>query len=274
MSDELKKSEELTSSSNYYKLESPTQLQEILSVDLEKLSVLYFRAEWAQICKTADPRFKSLAAKWNGAIFLEIEAETLPEVSESFDVSSVPCFIVLRGHKLLSKIVGAQVDRLEADVEKFLKLDSTRSSNSPNGRYEPISNTTQAPEPPSASTASRPQENKSGNDDESEEEVFARCRKLMQQSKVVLFMKGDPQVPRCGFSQQTVKILKDLNIEFTTFDILTDDSIRQGMKKLNSWPTFPQLIIKGELVGGLDILKEMIEKNGKETSELEDLLAD
>lgn len=116
--------------------------------------------------------------------------------------------------------------------------------------------------------------------------------------------QGDPQVPRCGFSQQTVKILDDLKIDFTSFDILTDESIRQGsfftsfstfpslshqnvffsiyiladeltgMKKLNSWPTFPQLIIKGELVGGLDILKEMIDKHGKEKSELDELLTD
>ncbi|KAG0140898.1 hypothetical protein CROQUDRAFT_664569 [Cronartium quercuum f. sp. fusiforme G11] len=266
---------ERSPSSNYYKLENPDQLQQILSIDLQRLSVLYFRAEWVEICNTVDPRFKSLASKWTDAIFLEIEAESLPEVSESFDVSSVPSFVVLRGHKLLSRIIGAQVDRLEADVEKFIKSDPSRSLTSTNGRYQPISETFQKPEAPPTINSLKASENTlSKGAEESEEEVFSRCRTLMNQSKVVLFMKGDPQVPRCGFSQQTVKILQDLKIDFTSFDILTDDAIRQGMKKLNSWPTFPQLIIKGELVGGLDILKEMIEKNGKETSELEELLAD
>jgi len=188
-------------------------------------------------------------------------------VAESFEVSSVPCFIILRGHQLLSRIVGAELSQLESDVEKFVKASQNKSTN---GKYEVLSDTTQKPQPPSSVPKSQvgvPQ-----NEDETEEQLFARCKSLMQQSKVVVFMKGDPKTPRCGFSQQTVSILKELNVEFTTFDILTDEKVRQGMKKLNSWPTFPQIIINGELVGGLDILKEMVQRNGKEKSELEELL--
>ncbi|PLW45670.1 hypothetical protein PCASD_07067 [Puccinia coronata f. sp. avenae] len=241
----------------------------IMNAEADK-SILYFRAEWAEICRTADPVIKSLSEKWKEPLFVEIEAESLPEVAESFEVSSVPCFVILRGHQLLSRIVGAELPQLESDVEKFVKASQ---NNQTNGKYEVLSETTQKPQPPSSGTsANKPQSGVSSTEDETEEQLFARCKSLMQQSKVVLFMKGDPKTPRCGFSQQTVKILQDLNIEFTTFDILTDEKVRQGMKKLNSWPTFPQIIIKGELVGGLDILKEMIQHNGKEKTELDELL--
>lgn len=94
-------------------------------------------------------------------------------------------------------------------------------------------------------------------------------------------MKGNRDVPRCGFSKTMVALLKEQNVvDYTTFDILTDDSVRQGeyplacvapstndemiwfypkgLKKLNNWPTFPQLIINGEFVGGLDVIKEVV----------------
>lgn len=84
----------------------------------------------------------------------------------------------------------------------------------------------------------------------------------MQQDKVVLFMKGDPDQPRCGFSRRIVALLRDQNVTFAHFDILTDESVRSGLKVLNNWPTFPQLTINGEFVGGLDIVQEMVE-NGE-----------
>ena len=90
----------------------------------------------------------------------------------------------------------------------------------------------------------------------------------MNQDQVVLFMKGNPDAPRCGFSRRIVALLRDQNVTFSHFDILTDESVRQGLKTLNNWPTFPQLIVNGEFVGGLDIVQEMVE-NG----ELKEILA-
>ena len=84
----------------------------------------------------------------------------------------------------------------------------------------------------------------------------------MGQARVVLFMKGSPDTPRCGFSRRIVGLLKNEHVAFSHFDILQDESVRQGLKVLNDWPTFPQLIVKGELVGGLDIVREMFE-NGE-----------
>ena len=80
-------------------------------------------------------------------------------------------------------------------------------------------------------------------------------------------MKGDPVAPKCGFSRQTVELFESLNAEYATFDILSDDEVRQGLKTFSNWPTYPQLYIDGELIGGLDILKEM-----HENKELESVL--
>ena len=102
---------------------------------------------------------------------------------------------------------------------------------------------------------------------ESQEELARRLHSLMQQSKVVLFMKGVPDAPRCGFSRRIVGLLREQGVQFSSFDILQDESVRQGLKVLNDWPTFPQLIVKGEFVGGLDVVKEMVD-NG----ELKELL--
>ena len=71
-------------------------------------------------------------------------------------------------------------------------------------------------------------------------------------------MKGDPTTPKCGFSRQIVALLNEQNVKFDTFDILEDEEVRAGLKTFSDWPTFPQLYIDGELVGGLDIVKEMI----------------
>ena len=84
---------------------------------------------------------------------------------------------------------------------------------------------------------------------------------------VMLFMKGSPAAPRCGFSRQITEILSSNNIPFASFDILSDESVRAGLKTLSDWPTFPQLYVHGEFVGGLDIIKE-IATSGDLASEL------
>ncbi|XP_035218199.1 glutaredoxin 3-like isoform X4 [Stegodyphus dumicola] len=85
----------------------------------------------------------------------------------------------------------------------------------------------------------------------------ARLQKLINKAPVMLFMKGSPSVPRCGFSKQVIALLDSHNAKYETFDILEDFDVREGLKKFSNWPTYPQLYINGELVGGLDILKEL-----------------
>lgn len=85
---------------------------------------------------------------------------------------------------------------------------------------------------------------------------------LIRAEKVVLFMKGNSDAPQCGFSANTSGILRQLNVPFKTFNILNDPEIRQGLKELSQWPTYPQLYVNGELVGGNDIVTEMF-KSGE-----------
>ncbi len=81
--------------------------------------------------------------------------------------------------------------------------------------------------------------------------------KTVQDNKVVLFMKGVPDQPRCGFSAVTVQILDHLGADFVGVDVLQDDDLRQGIKSFSDWPTIPQLYVGGEFVGGSDIVREM-----------------
>lgn len=85
----------------------------------------------------------------------------------------------------------------------------------------------------------------------------------------MLFQKGTPTAPKCGFSRQAIELLTDANVSFGYFNILEDDEVRQGLKSYSDWPTYPQLYVRGELVGGLDILKEMSEEDGGLVEQLE-----
>jgi monothiol glutaredoxin len=90
-------------------------------------------------------------------------------------------------------------------------------------------------------------------------DVNARLDEIVASKDVVLFMKGSALFPQCGFSSRAVSILDHLGVEFETVDVLQDPEIRQGIKEYSDWPTIPQLYVKGEFVGGSDIMMEMYE---------------
>ncbi|RZF47745.1 hypothetical protein LSTR_LSTR006009 [Laodelphax striatellus] len=92
--------------------------------------------------------------------------------------------------------------------------------------------------------------------------------KLVKNNKVVLFMKGVPEEPRCGFSNAVVQILRMHNVKYDAHDVLKDDSIRNGVKEYSNWPTIPQVFINGEFVGGCDIMLQM-HQSGDLIKELE-----
>ncbi|KAK0470361.1 glutaredoxin, partial [Desarmillaria tabescens] len=228
---------------NYHQVTSPSHFQELLSADLTRVSLINFWADFAEPCKQMNEVVFELSKKYPAVLFLQVEAESQPDIAESFDIDAVPSFVILRGHTLLDRISGANAQALTTAIAKHAASPS----------INPLSKTDLAP----AKAADIVSEKK-----ETPEELEKRMRGLMKQSKVVLFMKGSPDAPRCGFSRKITGLLKDQNVEFTHFDILSDEDVRQGLKRLNDWPTFPQLIIKGEFVGGLDIVQEMID-NGE-----------
>lgn len=92
------------------------------------------------------------------------------------------------------------------------------------------------------------------------EEVLKQIDNVVKTNDVVLFMKGTPDFPQCGFSQRVTAILKDSCPSYTAVNVLLDDSVREGIKRYADWPTIPQLYIKGEFVGGCDIVIELHER--------------
>jgi monothiol glutaredoxin len=89
--------------------------------------------------------------------------------------------------------------------------------------------------------------------------IQARIAEDVKNNDVLLYMKGTPVFPQCGFSSMVVQILSHLGVKFKAVDVLADPEIRQGIKEFSNWPTVPQLYVKGEFVGGADILREMFE---------------
>jgi len=208
-----------------------SQFNELLKKS-QTLVVVHFWAPWAQQCEPMDEAMKILAEDepdLKEVNFLRVEAEELADISMEFEVAAVPTFLFFLNDKLVQRIEGAKA----ADVTKAVKsLAKVKPSPRPSNQES-----TPIPETPEA--------------------LNKRLKYLIESSPVMLFMKGDPAAPKCGFSRQTIELLNSLDAKFGSFDILSDDSVRQGLKTYSNWPTFPQLYAKGELVGGLDILKEM-----------------
>ncbi|RPD54793.1 glutaredoxin [Lentinus tigrinus ALCF2SS1-7] len=227
---------------NFHDVQSPEHFQSLLSQDLQRISLINFWAPWAAPCKQMNEVVLELAKKYPQVLVLQVEAETQADIAESFEVEAVPTFVILRGHTLLGRISGADAPALTKAI-----AEHTRSPSS----ISPQSHTDRAPAAPGDGTAQ-----------ESDEELNARLHALMSKERVMLFMKGNPDAPRCGFSRRIVALLRDQGVQFGSFDILLDESVRSGLKVLNNWPTFPQLIVKGEFVGGLDVVTEMVE-NGE-----------
>lgn len=197
-----------------------------------QLVVLHFEADWAVECTQMNAVLTELAKEHTHTIFIRVQAEEVPDISQHYEVECVPTFILMKDKKALGKVEGAD----PAKLSKSVKYHATAS----------IAPTVQA------NTAQNLEE---------------RLKQLINARPVMLFMKGSPTEPRCGFSRETIRILNEQNVKFGTFDILSDNEVRQGLKKYSDWPTYPQLYMSGELVGGLDIIKELIE-NGELTEML------
>ncbi|KAG7391772.1 monothiol glutaredoxin grx4 [Phytophthora boehmeriae] len=205
------------------------------------LSVTFFWAEFHELCRPngqLDVVVRQLATLHPRIRFLKVAAEELPELSERFQIAVVPTFVIAQGRAVLDKLEGANVAELAKRVD-VLSKSVAKTSSSSNGSSAATSSTAEdAPKP-------------------LDEALQYRLKKLISASPVMLFMKGNPTEPKCGFSRQMVALLNEEKIQFGTFDILNDEEVRQGLKQFSNWPTFPQLYVNGSLVGGLDIIKEM-----------------
>ncbi|EGV66263.1 glutaredoxin [Yamadazyma tenuis] len=213
-----------------------------LSKTKDTLISLYFHTEWAEPCKTMNSIYSTLSDTPDNkeVLFLSINADNQSDISDLFDVSAVPYFILIKDSTILKELSGADPKEFIGTLNELRGTTSTAA-------------TTASPTQPALEEAPKSQE------DESPEALNARLEKLTKAAPVMLFMKGSPSSPQCGFSRQLVAILREHEVRFGFFDILKDDSVRQGLKAFSDWPTFPQLYVGGEFQGGLDIIKESIE---------------
>jgi len=96
-------------------------------------------------------------------------------------------------------------------------------------------------------------------------DVQERIRTIVEENNVIIFMKGSPEAPQCGFSMRTSEALKACNVEFAYVDVLAEPEVRSNLPQFSNWPTFPQVFVKGEFVGGCDIVMDMFQKGELQT---------
>ncbi|CAF4821751.1 unnamed protein product [Pieris macdunnoughi] len=188
------------------------------------LTVVHFSAEWAEQCKQVTDVLKELLKLpeilSSGSQFGVCDAENLSEVSLKFKVDSVPTVILFRNSKQIDRVDGVDVAQISSKV-KTHSIGKAISEEIPKQSLED------------------------------------RLKTLINKHNVMIFMKGTRDAPRCGFSKTLIGILNGTGIQYETFDILMDEEVRQGLKVFSDWPTYPQVYVKGELIGGLDIIKEL-----------------
>lgn len=212
-----------------------TSADEFTAACQGSLTVAHFTAHWAPQCQQMNEVLEELARdpQMGHVRFVTLEAEDFPELSVKHAVAAVPTFVLFSGGRAVERVDGAKAAELSKKVQTHAQQGDL-------------------PPPPPATP---------------KEDLNTRLKRLVSQAPCMLFMKGIPAEPKCGFSKQIIEIFNTHGIKFSSFNILSDDEVRQGLKKLSDWPTYPQVYVNGELVGGLDIIKEMV-AGGELTSTL------
>jgi Grx4 family monothiol glutaredoxin len=159
--------------------------------------------------------------------------------------------VLQKNNQVLESITGTDAAKLRAAVERHVGEGKGGPSLPPAQQVTKQQQDTQM----SGVTAPHPNDDASQGE-MSKEDLNKRLAELVKAAPVMLFMKGTPSAPQCGFSRQTVAILREKGVRYGFFNILADDAVRQGLKEFSDWPTFPQVYMDGELVGGLDIVSK------------------
>ncbi|KAI1133549.1 glutaredoxin [Nemania abortiva] len=235
------------------------------------LLIISFHAPWAAPCAQMSTVLKTLAAEYpaNGETsWVSINAEELSDISETYDVTAVPYLVLQRNDQVLEAVSGSSAMKVRTAIETHAK--NNNNSTNANGTASAGSATATTNGIAASSTTGAGSVEKPGAAAEIETEpdpakakeaLFKRLGELVKAARVMLFIKGTPSAPQCGFSRQLVALLRERSVRYGFFNILADDDVRQGLKEFADWPTYPQLWMDGELVGGLDIIKEELENN-------------
>ena len=224
-------------------IKNQDQFTQLTTVDVQnKLISLYFYTNWAEPCKQLNHVYQVISDDPSNkdVSFLTVNADELSDIAELFEVSSVPYFVIINNGTILKEFSSADPKEFVNELDQCKKYVSNQNKdNDDNAGSE------QNEEP----------------EGETEEQINEKLTKLTNAAPVMLFMKGSPSEPRCGFSRQLVGMLREHQVRFGFFDILRDNDVREQLKKFSDWPTYPQLYINGEFQGGLDIIKESLEED-------------
>ncbi|KAA6410042.1 MAG: monothiol glutaredoxin -4 [Lasallia pustulata] len=240
-----------------------------------------FHTPWAAPCEQMRTILSTLASSYPPQTpptvsFLSLNAENLPDISEAFDVTAVPFLVLQRDGKVLETVSGSDASKVRDAVERHAgkggntgKLglppaldatprDSNNAADANGGGGAGVSKDLSGYTPGAHDPKTAPEMSSQAGQTE---ELNKRLEGLVKAAPVMLFMKGTPSTPQCGFSRQLVGLLREKGVRYGFFNILADEEVRQGLKVWADWPTFPQLWVGGELVGGLDIVKEELESD-------------
>ncbi|ESN93658.1 hypothetical protein HELRODRAFT_180750 [Helobdella robusta] len=206
----------MSSENSFKEISSKQDFDTVLKESSASILVLHFSADWAAQCKQIKEVLFEIKQKLQRSSisciqFAEIQAEKFPEISKKYGVEAVPTCLIIKDLKEAARINGANVAELVSKIEEFASCNS-----------------------------------------KSTQSLNDRLKSLITQAPVMVFMKGSPDTPRCGrkssytgFSKTLVQLLNEQGVQFKSFDILNDESIRQGLKEYSNWPTYPQVYING-----------------------------
>lgn len=214
----------------------------VASLHKDTLLIISFHAPWAAPCAQMSTVLKTLASEYPvdeplQTSWVSLNAEELSEISETYDVTAVPYLVLQRNDTVLETVSGSSAVKVRTAIETHAKKTEGGAVNGA-----------------SVGTTAQDEVDTPVDPEKAKEELFKRLGELVKAAPVMLFMKGKPSAPQCGFSRQLVALLRDRSVKYGFFDILADDEVRQGLKDYAEWPTYPQLWMDGELVGGLDIV--------------------
>jgi Grx4 family monothiol glutaredoxin len=201
--------------------------------------VCVFTAVWAPQSKQVVEAVKELSKDQTiGSIkYFHLVADQFVSIAEEYGVDSVPSTVLITKQQKVAVIEGTDITSLTKKIKEVaFKSFPTSVTEIPSSEKDKTS-------------------------------LNDRLKALINSKKVMLFIKGTRDAPRCGFTRQLIEIMNGTSVPYETFDILSDEEVRQGLKTYSNWPTYPQIYVNGNLVGGLDIIKEL-----KEMDELMDTL--
>lgn len=235
-------------------ISSVEEWQQLLSsLPAKTLLVVSFHAPWAAPCAQMATVLSTLASEYPvtepaTTKWVSINAEDLSDISETYDVTAVPFLVLIRNGQVLETVSGSSAVKVRNAIERH--AGATAEADAPASALAAVMNGDDQ-------NGAAPKTDEAPVDPETaKKELFKRLEDLVKAAPVMLFMKGTPSGPQCGFSRQMVAMLRENSVKYGFFNILADDEVRQGLKEYAEWPTYPQLWVDGELVGGLDIVSD------------------